>query len=245
MDGSPRAPSLPGASDAYAQWDAAYVLGALSEHDRREFESHMQGCPPCRQSVEELSGLPAILGQLSADDVADIDRRDLEMPPPRILTSLVAEVRRRRRRARWVTWTTTAAAAAAVVFAVTVGVHIRSAAPNSAAPRADASAVAMTRVASTELIATVAMTSHEWGTQIDMNCDYPAEPNSSDRDEPPDRLAMEVVGRDGSHDRLATWVAVKGIDATTAGSTSLPIDHIAAVQIVSADSGEVLLQRSV
>ena len=28
--------------DKYAEWDAAYVLGSLSEADRREFEAHLE-----------------------------------------------------------------------------------------------------------------------------------------------------------------------------------------------------------
>jgi hypothetical protein len=39
-------------------------------------------------------------------------------------------------------------------------------------------------------------------------------------------------------------MAVKGVRATPDGSTSTPIDQIATVQIVSADTGNVLLQRT-
>jgi len=39
-------------------------------------------------------------------------------------------------------------------------------------------------------------------------------------------------------------VAVPGHTATPAGSISTPVDQIAAVQVVAADSGQVLLQRS-
>ncbi len=59
-----------------------------------------------------------------------------------------------------------------------------------------------------------------------------------------DTLAMVVVGRDGSHTRLATWVANPGHTATPAGSISMPSDQIASVQVVSADNGQVLLERS-
>lgn len=245
MDRSARGISLARASDEYAQWDAAYVLGSLSKADRQEFEAHMQGCPSCRRSVGELGGMPALLGQLTLEEVSAIDERDPEMPPSRVLTSLLANVSRQRRTARLVRWGTVAAAAAAIVVAVTVGVQLRPAAPGSA-PQAGASAP-MTRVADTELTATVAMTSRGWGTQIDMNCNYPAKPKTSGqgRDEAPDRLAMEVVGRDGNRDRVATWMAVEGVDAALVSSTSMPIDKIATVQIVSADTGNVLLQRSV
>jgi hypothetical protein len=55
---------------------------------------------------------------------------------------------------------------------------------------------------------------------------------------------MVVVARDGSHDQLATWIAVKGVHATPAGSTARPIDQIATVEIVAADTGNVLLERN-
>jgi hypothetical protein len=112
--------------------------------------------------------------------------------------------------------------------------------------RAESSAVTMTAVAATELTATVAVTGHDWGTQIEMNCTYPVEVSASapDADEPSRKLAMVVVGRDGSQDRLATWMAVDGVRATPAGSTSMPIDQIATVEIVSADTGDALLQRT-
>src|SRR5882672_12241276 len=92
MDGSPRAPSLVSGSDEYTQWDAAYVLGSLTDADRGEYEAHLRGCPSCRQSVDELSGMPAILGQLTPDEVAAIDDGGPDAPPPRVLTSLLSTV---------------------------------------------------------------------------------------------------------------------------------------------------------
>ncbi len=79
-----------------------------------------------------------------------------------------------------------------------------------------------------------------------MTCSHAKALENSDRDgnEPGDKLAMVVIGHDGSHTRLATWVALTGVTANPGGSTSMPIDHIAAVQIVSPDDGGVLLQRS-
>jgi Putative zinc-finger len=237
MEGSPRAPSLVGQSDEYALWDAAYVLGSLSDVDRREYEVHLRGCQSCRQSVDELDGMPALLGQLSVDEVAAIDELS-----PRVSTSLLAKVSRRRRNARIATWAVGAAAAVVMV----IGVQFHPGAPASVPSRAEASALTMTAVAATELTATVTVTGQGWGTQIDMNCTYPSEAGTSapDGHEPPGKLAMVVVGRNGNHDRLATWMAVKGARATPGGSTSMPIDQIATVQIVSADTGNVLLQRA-
>ena len=250
MEDSPRAPSLVGESDEYLLWDAAYVLGSLSDADRGEYEAHLRGCQSCRRSVDQLSGIPALLGQLTLDEVAAIDDGASEALPPlssRVLTSLLDKVSHRRRNARLVRWTVVAAAAAVMVFGVLAGVQFHLGAPASVPRRADASALTMTPVAPTELTATVKMTGHGWGTQIDMNCTYRAEAGNSgpDGDDHLGKLAMVVVGRDGSHERLATWMAVEGVRATPGGSTSTPIDQIAAVQIVSANTGNVLLQRTV
>jgi Putative zinc-finger len=245
MEGSPHAPSLAGQSDDYALWDAAYVLGSLSAADRRAYETHLRGCPSCRQSVDELSGIPALLGLLTGDEVAAIEDGRSDPISPRVLPSL-ATVRRRRRNARMATWAVAAAAAVVTVVGVLAGVQFHPGAPASVPSRADAAALTMTPVAATELTATVTMTGRGWGTQIGMSCTYPAEAGTSapEGDEPPDKLAMVVVGRDGNQDRLATWLAVKGVRATPDGSTSMPIDQIATVEIVSADTGNVLLQHT-
>jgi anti-sigma factor RsiW len=253
----PPGASLGGASpasevDEYALWDAAYVLGSLSSADRREYEAHLSTCPSCRESVSELNGMPALLAQLTRDDVAGIDEHGDEdgpdAPPPLsplVLTSLLAKVSRRRRRSRLVTWTVAAAAAAVLVIGVLVSVQSNPVAPVPVPPQAE-SALTMTRVAPTPLNATVTISGHGWGTRIEMNCTYGVWPENSDHngDATPDKLAMVVQGRDGSQSQLATWVALTGTTATPGGSTSMPIDQIASVQIVSAENGDVLLQRN-
>jgi len=110
---------------------------------------------------------------------------------------------------------------------------------STAPPQVTASAQQMTQVGTHMLASSVALTSQHWGTFIDLKCVCLAPLNAHH-----DTLAMVVVGRDGSQTRLATWVAVPGHTATPAGSISTPVDQIAAVQIVSADSGQVLLQRA-
>jgi hypothetical protein len=256
----PRDPLSPvGVSDPFALWDAAYVLGSLSSGDRREFEAHLLTCPSCRQSVAELSGMPGLLAQLNLDGVAvcssrkrliagAIDDGPSSAPPPMsplLLTSLLAKVNRRRRRSRLAT-RSLIAAAAVLVTGVLVTVQSHPVAPIAVPPQANASALTMTPVEPTQLSSTVTISSHHWGTHIEMNCTYGAQPGGfeHDGDERGDKLAMVVIGRDGSHSRLATWVALTGVSATPGASVSMPIDHIAAVQIISADAESVLLQRS-
>jgi Putative zinc-finger len=112
-----------GDNHRYAMWDAAYVLGSLSAADRREFEAHMENCPGCREAAADLSGMPALLSQLSREEVAAINEsgRTPSATPemsPELSPSLLATVRGRRRRTRVATWV--ASSAAAVVLAIGV-----------------------------------------------------------------------------------------------------------------------------
>jgi AAA ATPase domain/Putative zinc-finger len=65
----------------YAHWDAAYVLGSLSEMDRREFDAHLGECRACRDAVTELSLMPALLSLLDRDEVIDEDDPVAVRPP--------------------------------------------------------------------------------------------------------------------------------------------------------------------
>jgi len=57
-------------------WDAAYVLGALSDADRREFETHLAGCISCREAVAELTAVSPLLSLLDYDQVIASDATD-------------------------------------------------------------------------------------------------------------------------------------------------------------------------
>lgn len=237
-----------GESDPYLLWDAAYVLGSLSSADRREYENHLSGCPPCRSSVGELSGMPALLTLLRREDVASIDDRGFEPPPmrPKLLDELLDQVSRRRRRARWRMGLLSAAAAAVLAAVLLIGIKPGPPAPTAPEPpQASATALSMTPVAPSSLAATVSVTSQGWGTHVEMTCTYrEAATDSGSTDDNGDELAMFAVSRDGQRIQLATWVALEGATATPAGSTSIPVDEIAAVQIADVGSGEVLLQRT-
>ncbi len=231
--------------DPYEMWDAAYVLGSLSSTERREYETHLSDCRNCRTAVAELGGMPALLALLDRDEMAAADTPP--EPPalrPEVLDALLERVRWCRRRSRWVAWTTVAAAAAVLALGVFVAVG-PPATDLGVVPRITASALTMNPVTPSELTASVTLTSHEWGTSIDMNCAYTesaAEPEHDD--DAGDKLAMVAVSRDGSHLELATWMAQAGVTAVTSGSTALPIDQIVSVQVVSVYTGDVLLQRN-
>jgi anti-sigma factor RsiW len=228
--------------DRYEMWDAAYVLGSLSASDRREFEAHMAACAHCREAVAELSGVPALLSQLDRVEVAAIGEarpEEAALPSPNLLPSLLATVRGRRRRTRVATWAASAAAAAVLAVGVFSGVHGVQDHASTAAQQVTASAEPMAQVGTNLLTSTVSVSGQHWGTFINLKCVCLAPIYAHH-----DTLAMVVVGRDGTQTRLATWTAEPGHTATPAGSISTPVDQIAAVQVVSVDSGQVLLQRS-
>jgi anti-sigma factor RsiW len=225
-----------GDNHEYATWDAAYVLGSLSPADRREYEAHLSVCPSCSQAIAELSGMPALLSKLDGETVASLNQTS-EPPAPDMLPSLLFAVRRRRRRTRLMTWSSAAAAAVLLCMGLFVGIGIHSS--TSAPPQASVSALQMAQVGTHALASTVTLSGQGWGTFIDLRCVCLAPVYAHH-----DKLAMVVVGRDGTHTQLASWVAEPGHTATPAGSISTPVNQIAAVQVVAADNGHVLLERS-
>jgi anti-sigma factor RsiW len=181
--------------------------------------------------------MPALLSKLDGGSVAALNAVDHTAEPPNLLPSLLAEVGRRRRRSRVLAWSSASAAAALLAIGLFVGVATHS--PSASPPQASVSALPMSQVGTTALASTVSLRNQNWGTFIDLNCVCLAPVNAHH-----DRLAMVVVNRNGTHTQLATWTAEPGHTANPAGSISTPVDQIAAVQVVSADNGQVLLQRS-
>jgi Putative zinc-finger len=227
--------------DRYLTWDAAYVLGSLSSNERREYEAHLETCPRCRAAVAELSGVPALLGLLDLEDVRALDEEQPETPPlrPEVLDSILDKVRWRRRRSRWLTSVAVGVAAALLAVGLVIGIRPEIVGLQTNVPQA-APGLEMTKVGDTPINATITMTGFGWGTRIDMACTYG---DWGQRDAPPQSLGMVVVGHDGSRTQVATWLGLSGATALPSANTPMQMNEIAAVQLVSSDSGEVLLER--
>jgi hypothetical protein len=227
--------------DRYLTWDAAYVLGSLSSTERREYETHLETCERCRAAVAELSGVPALLAKLDFEDVRALDESQPDTPPlrPEVLGSILDKVRWRRRRSRLLTSAAVAVAAALLAVGLVIVIRPESVGLQTNAPQA-APALEMTKVSETPINAAITMSGYGWGTRIDMACTYG---DWGQRDAPPQSLGMVVVGRDGSRDQIATWLGLSGATALPSANSPLQMNEIAAVQLVSTDSGQVLLER--
>lgn len=229
--------------DRYATWDAAYVLGALLSAERREFEAHLETCDRCRSAVTDLSGMPALLGLLDAADVVGLDGEQSEPPPlrPEVMVSVLDKVRWRRRRSRWLMSAAVGVAAALLAVGLVIAIRPEVVGLQNGSKTQPVAQLAMNKLATTPFSATVALSSFAWGTRIDMACSYGQW--SGAIDSRPNNLGMVVVGRDGSHTQVATWLGLPGATALPSGNTPMPMDQIASVQLVSVDSGTVLLER--
>ncbi|RSM36727.1 hypothetical protein DMA12_39255 [Amycolatopsis balhimycina DSM 5908] len=88
---------MSGPSDPYRDWDAAYILGALSPGERREYEQHLGRCFSCAAAVASFAGMPGILSAVPRETTAEL----LEpVSPPVLLPGLVRAARAERRRGR-------------------------------------------------------------------------------------------------------------------------------------------------
>lgn len=223
-----------------ADWDAAYLLGALSPMERRRYEEHLADCRTCRDALSELAPTLGLLARVPPERAGSLVEPvdDADAPPgpharAKFLARVDDEVREARRR-HVLGWGGVLAAAAAVVVAVVLAV----ATPQPAARTAQV--VALEPVADVPLSATVALTGVAWGTRLEMVCDYP----ESDRDAPPEGWAyvLVVTADDGSTSELSTWRARPGSTTRLDAGTALDPDDIAAIEVRSLDGERVLLR---
>jgi Putative zinc-finger len=230
--------------DRYVTWDAAYVLGSLTSNERREYEAHLETCARCRSAVAEISGVPALLAMLDLEDVRALDEETSEAPPlrPEVLDSVLDKVRWRRRRSRWLTSAAVGVAAALLAVGVVIAIRPEIVGLENYRPQETSQALEMAKVSDTPINASISLTGYGWGTRIDMACSYGDWGQSGNT--PPQNLGMVVVGRDGSHTEVATWLGLSGATALPSATTPMQKDKIAAVQLVSSDNGKVLLEKT-
>jgi len=237
-------------SEKYAEWDAAYVLGALTPAERHEFEEHLALCPDCDVAVAGFAAMPGLLAVVptaqalamlddpgaSVDSGPDARRTTPARVPVEILPALVSRVRRIRRRRLGATVLTGLAAAAVVAFALV--------APPIASQPQPTTTASLHQVVPSALTATVAFTTKTWGTRIDTTCVYGGEPVGSGSSGGASwRYGLYVVDAAGHAVRVSSWTADPGTTATTTGSIDRALGDLVRVEIRNEASGTVLLSK--
>jgi hypothetical protein len=227
----------------FAEWDGAYVLGALSPADRRAYQDHLASCPICSSSVADLAGMPGLLGELSHDEAVAL-LGDEPSRTPDLMPSLLHRMRRRRRARRWsFSGALVAAAAVAAVLALAVPAAL-SAQPG---PTVTTALQQTTHASTSPLTAKVTLTTTKWGTSVGMVCKWNADSSWSPDSGDVSRYAygLWVISAAGEAERVATWTAGPGDIVHATAATAVSVHDIARIELRAIDSGKVLLAAPV
>lgn len=223
----------------FADWDAAYVLGALSSSDRRRFEEHLEQCEVCRAAISEIAPTLGLLSRIPTERAHSmLAGPAVEGGPDASARDRVVELgSRESRRRRRVRWTGVLAAAAAVVIAVVLAVT------TAIVPALRGlQVVALEPMIDAPITATVELSDAAWGTRLEMICRYGE--SEDDDDAPPDGrpYVLVVTARDGTTSDVSSWRAFPGTTARLSAATALEPEDIAAIEIRSIGSGRVLMR---
>jgi Putative zinc-finger len=240
--------------DKFAQWDAAYVLGALSPAERREFEEHLASCRPCQASVSELAGIPGLLaqvspadaamlslavdGQVGSDETSTSTATEAELvesgPPASLLPKMLKLARTRRRRM--------VAAVAGIAAAVLLVIGGAAAATGLLPLRPESpQRVAFSPVVPSAITAVADVIPGEDGTQINVECVY-AEVNDPRPGGGHENYSIFVVDQSGHASDIKDWPATPNKQMRPSGTTPLQVSEIADLEIRQSDTNEVLLR---
>mgnify|MGYP003112210958 CR=1 FL=1 len=202
----------------------AYLLGGLEPEEAAAFEQHLGSCADCRQELDELASLPALLDALPVPDAVALaaaapaaagrEPSTSDPAPAAVPRGMLEELSTRRRKARR-RWAAALAAAAAACLALGV-----LAAPLfNQPPKPDASYSVQ---ASDGLQITVGMVKKTWGTELSVD----------GRSLPVDgTFSLWVKDSGGGEDRAFAWTATPSGRVRITGATPLQLTNIASVEM--------------
>jgi anti-sigma factor RsiW len=203
-----------------------YVLGALEPAERAAVEAHLHGCPSCREELSPLAGLPGLLSRLSEADFAEPEPEPEVDPDPavlhRVLDRLAADRRQRQVRTRLV-----AAAAAVLLVAGGTGAGALLTQGHAPGPARVVSAVD----AGTGAQARFALSSHSWGTGVQVRLQHVAAGT---------HCRLVAVDRQGREQTIGTWLADYDGSAAVNTATDLPLSEVAALKVLTAQGRPVV-----
>lgn len=210
----------------------AHVLGTLDAAEGERVTAHVEGCAGCRAELRAIAELPAVLGRLSADEVAGTPRASPPDPaegPAGLLERTLAEMRRRRRRARLRLRIALATAGLAVLAAG--GGALGIALDSRAGPLAGAAARLSATDTATGVAASADVYAESWGSTIRLWISGVT---------PGQSCELVTVAPDGSEEIAGTWSVGYTGAVEVSGATGLTPDRIAALRVVTT-GGSVLV----
>lgn len=215
--------------DRFRTLAGAYLVGLLDPEESAEFEVHSRECRTCREELDVIRALPAIL-RLHRPPLAEPDLLAAGIPSPGATTrsegdktNLALLVKReihRRRRARVALLSVVGAVAAATLL-VTVLL-----APSRSVPSGQVMALRGTLARGTALLE-----AKGWGTQIVL---------SADRLPGGEVLVAVVYGPGGKHP-VGSWSAPAGGRSVVELATSLHPPSIRRLVVYASSSDTVVL----
>jgi hypothetical protein len=218
------------------EWDAAYVLGALSPADRRTYENYLAAKPARGAELAELAGLPGVLNVLNREEAVALLDTAGEAPvarAPDLMPSLACAAAKRQRRSRRVLCVAALTTAAALLVAggiVGAKVFARSTPPSQT--------VAMQAMQPTPrggIEASLAVTDKKWGTRLDWSCQY-----TKDWSKHVKLYDIVVTKNDGIQMPVASWSPAGDEASGLAASTGTPTSQIRSIDIRVAATQEPL-----
>ena len=227
--------NLDNESDPFTQNDAAYVMGALTDADRRAFEAHLVDCPTCTRSVAELSGMTVLLDKVPLARVLEPERHP-EPPPDLLLPLLITAARKQRRRHSFRLAAAGAVAASLVALAIVIGVS------QTGSTQPTGVSVAMTAVRPAAVTATLQVTPAAWGSRVSVDCRWVGATTGPGWDVKKVYRLVALPRGGGAPQTLAQWAVLPGQDVTVDGSTNLAADQIGTIELRAVADNEVLLR---
>ncbi|WP_099024381.1 anti-sigma factor family protein [Mycolicibacterium palauense] len=226
--------------DNLAEWDAAYILGALDAQDRRTYEAYLAENPDRAAELAELTELPALLEALPQEEALGLLEDPVEPTTEHraearadLLPSLAAAAAKRDRRTRRTVLTAAVAAAAAML--IIGGIVGATVFPGSAPVTQTVAMQDMTPGPRGGITAQLAVTEKKWGTELSWSCEYT---KAWARDI--DSYDLVVTTVDGRQTTVGSWRPA-GDEATgLSAATSIPTPEIRAVDIRVTGASEAL-----
>ena len=213
--------------DDLAEWDAAYVLGALSLEERRTYEGYLAANPARAAELTELAGMPGILNALSRDEAVALT--DLAGAAPVDTTgdnvaSLAQAAAKRQRKSRRNFLAGAVASAAALLIAG--GVVGATVIPRSSAPVETVALQPMQPTPREGLTAQLAVTEKKWGTELNWACEY-----TKDWSRNVESYDLVVTTHDGKQMAVGSWKPAGDEAAGLSAATSIPTAQIRSIDI--------------